>query len=143
MEDYTPEYGGRMVFYTAPVTGDTVIVFRKTPITQQLDLEDGQAFPVDDVENACDKDTRILQELKVSGQGSGTAVDLNAVPSEDRVTIENSAGTDAAILPWTQDGLSAGVSMGEVVEAGGSAPMDGDPSDKPDGYIWYVLEALP
>ena len=141
MVDYTPEYGGRMVFYIAP-TG-TVVIYRQTPITQQVDYQEGEPFPADTHEFQMDKDTRILQELRAGASEGGTSVDLEAIPGVDHVRIANSAGTDATITPWTPDGLLAGVSMGEVVEAGGSAPADGNPTTKPDGYIWYVLEALP
>jgi len=141
MEGYTPEQGGTAVFYTPP-TG-TVVIYRQTPITQQVDYVEGDAFPAETHEFQMDKDTRILQEIRVGAGQTGTSVDLQSIPNEDSVRIANSAGTDALIEPWTADGQLAGVSMGEVIEAGGAAPADGNPTTKPDGYIWYVLEELP
>ena len=139
--DYNPDHGGTMVFYVAP-TG-TVLIYRQTPITQQIDYVEGEPFPSDTHEFGCDKDTRILQELRAGAGQSGTSVDLQSIPNEDSVRIANSAGTDATIDGWTTDGLLAGVAYGEVIEAGGAAPADGNPTTKPDGYIWYVLEELP
>ena len=143
LEDYTGEFGGRMVFYVPPAAGADVVVYRKTPITQQVDYVEGDAFPADTHEFQMDKDTRILQELRVGGQDTGSSVDLTAIPQATGVLIDNSAGTDAFITPWTTDGLLAGVALGEVIPAGDPVPEDGSPSTKPDGYVWYVLEALP
>ena len=143
LEDYTPEYGGNIVFYSVPVIGDDILIYRFTPRTQQIRYDDDQPFPTEAHEFQCDKDTRILQELFASGSGGSGVVNLSALPLATQVQIINSAGSDAFIDMWTTDGLLAGVSAGEVVAPGGSVPADGAPSTKPEGYIYYVLEALP
>jgi hypothetical protein len=149
LEDYTEQNGGRMVFYVAPASGDDVVVYRQTPITQQLNYWQDDVFPgalpfrMDTHEFQLDKDTRILQELRVRAGEFGTSVDLGTIQLATQVQITNTAGSDAFIDTWTSDGLLAGVAVAEVVEAGGVIPADGDPTAKPDGYIWYELEALP
>lgn len=144
LEDYTPEYGGNIVFSTVPVSGDTILIYRFTPRTQQVNYEEGQPFPAPTHEFQCDKDTRILQEISVLGDGGGGGiVNLSAVPLPTQVQITNSAGSDAFEDLWTPDGLLAGVAVAEVVAPGGTVPADGSPSTKPEGYIWYVLEDLP
>ena len=150
LEDYTEYYGGTIVFNTVPVIGDKIVIYRKTPITQQLNYSKDIVFPpdvpfrTDTHEFQLDKDTRILQELRVTGELiPGGTVDLSAVPLATQVQITNTGGSDAFIPTWTTDGLLAGVSVGEVVQPGGPVPDDGSPSTKPEGYIWYVLEALP
>ena len=141
LEDYTPEYGGNVVFYSVPLAGDDIVIYRQTPITQQVDFTT-EPFPVETTEFAYDKDTRILQELRVLGDGTGGVVNLSATALPTQVQINNSGGSDAFIQPWTTDGLLAGVSLGEVVQPGGPVPEDGSPSAKPEGYIYWVLEEL-
>lgn len=144
LEDYTQEYGGNILFYVIPVSGDKIVIYRQTPITQELDYVNENAFPTDGHEFQLDKDTRILQELRVAGGGGpGTPVNISAVPLPTQVQILNSGGSDAFIQPWTTDGLLAGVTIAEVVQPGGEVPSDGSPSTKPEGYTWYVLEDLP
>ena len=143
LEDYTPEYGGNIVFATVPVAGANIFIYRFTPRTQQIRYDDDQPFPTESHEFQCDKDTRILQELFASGSGGTGVVNLSAIPLPTQVQITNSAGSDAFEDLWTPDGLLAGVFVGEVVAPGGSVPADGSPSMKPEGYIWYVLEDLP
>lgn len=142
LEEYQPDYGGLIVFTTAPVSGDTIFIFRKTPITQQLDYVDGQPFPTDAHEFQLDKDTRILQEIGIGGFGGG-AINLATIQNPTNVIITNDSGTDATINLWTIDGLLAGVASGEVVDVGGIVPVDASPTTKQNGYIWWVLEALP
>ena len=69
LEDYTPEYGGNIVFATVPVAGANIFIYRFTPRTQQIRYDDDNAFPTETHEFQCDKDTRILQELFASGSG--------------------------------------------------------------------------
>lgn len=143
LEDFTTEFGGTMVFNTAPGIDDIVFIFRKTPITQEIDYVDGVPFPVDSHEFQLDKDTRILQELFFGGVSFGGEVNLASVPHETEVEITNTAGTNAFIQPWTIDGLLSGIFFGEVVPDGQSAPLDGNPTLKPDGYIWWELGPAP
>lgn len=139
LEEYTPEFGGVMRFKEPPTEDDRIIVYRDTPVTQEVDYEEGKPFPAETHERQMDKDTRILQEIITAGKGYGGIVDLSADQQPAWVDIVNSSGTDARILPWTTDGLKAGVSLGEVIEFGGTPPSDGAPTTKPDGYIWWVL----
>jgi hypothetical protein len=143
LEDFTTEFGGTMRFNTAPAIDDIVFIFRRTPITQQIDYVDGEPFPTDSHEFQLDKDTRILQELFFGGIGFGGEVNLASVPHELEVEITNTAGTNAFIQPWTIDGLLSGIFYGEVVPDGDTAPLDGNPTAKPDGYIWWELGPSP
>jgi len=143
LEDFTLEFGGTMVFNTAPIIDDIVFIFRKTPITQQIDYVDGEPFPTDSHEFQLDKDTRILQELFFGGIAFGGEVNLASVPHPLEVEITNTSGTNAFIQPWTIDGLLSGIFYGEVVPDGDSAPLDGNPTLKSDGYIWWELGPSP
>jgi hypothetical protein len=143
LEDFTEEFGGTMVFYEPPAVDDSVFIYRKTPITQQVDYVEDEPFPADTHEFQLDKDTRILQELFFGGVAFGGEVDLASVPHETEVEITNTSGTNAFIQPWTIDGLLAGVSMGEVVPDGENAPLDGNPTTKPNGYLWWELGPAP
>jgi len=143
LTDYTLEFGGTQVFNTAPTTGQVVYVYRDTPVTQQLDYVDGEPFPTDTHEFQLDKDTRILQEIIEGGRAIGGRVDLSAIQWEETVEITNTSGNNAIINTWTTDGLLAGVSIGEVILNGDPAPVDGNPTDKKDGYIWWYLGPAP
>jgi hypothetical protein len=84
-----------------------------------------------------------LQELFFGGIGFGGEVNLASVPWPLEVEITNTSGTNAFIQPWTIDGLLSGIFYGEVVPDGQSAPLDGNPTIKPDGYIWWELGPAP
>ena len=132
-----------MRFNEAPTPDDEVMIFRKTPITQQVDYVDGLPFPADTHEFQMDKDTRILQELIFGAAAFGGLVDLDSIPFETFVEITNTSGTNAKILPWTIDGLLSGINMGEVIPDGENAPLDATPTTKPDGFIWWELGPSP
>lgn len=144
LEDYktgsddSDDGGGNIVFTVPPVTGTDILIFRETPITQQVDYVPTQPFPADTHEAQMDKDTYILQEITGAGRGGSGPVDLAAVPQPSSVEITNTAGTNASIPPWSTDELLAGVFHGEVVALGG-APVDGSVTTKPNGYIWWEL----
>lgn len=139
LEEYTAEHGGIMRFNEPPTTEDRIVVFRDTPVTQEVDYEEGKPFPAETHERQMDKDTRILQEIISAGKSVGGVLDLSADQQPEYVDILNSAGTDARIVPWTTDGLTSGVAMGEVIPDGGTLPQDTAPTDKHDGYIWWGL----
>ena len=143
LTDYTKDFGGTQVFNTAPLTTDEVYVYRDTPVTQQLDYVDGQPFPLESHEFQLDKDTRILQEIIEGGRAIGGLVDLDAIQYETYVEITNTSGNNAIINTWTTDGLLSGVSTGEVILNGDSVPVDGNPTDKVPGYIWWYLGPAP
>ena len=134
--DYYKDRGGRIEMRAAPVPGSRLLLYRQTPITQETTYEQFKAFPAETHEGAMDKDTRILQEIIEGGRAIGGRVDLSAVHNADNVTIENTGGSDAVIEPWECQLDEAGVFIGEVTT---SAPADGDPTTKPDGYIWIEL----
>jgi len=143
LEDFTIEFGGAMVFNIAPSVNSEILLYRQTPITQQVDYVEAEPFQAETHEGQMDKDTRILQEMIFGGIGIGGPVDLGAIQWPTYVEVTNTSGTNANILPWTIDGRLAGVSMGEVIDYGGQAPVDGNPTENPDGYIWWQLGPLP
>jgi hypothetical protein len=136
--NYSKENGGNMVFYPDILkSGDSVVVYRRTPITQEVDYTQAP-FEEETHEGQLDKDTYILQEM-IFGNLTGVGpIDLDAVPGADYVDITNTAGTDARIPSWSCTEDLAGVFHGEVVEDG-LAPADGDPTSRPDGYMWLEL----
>jgi hypothetical protein len=143
LTEYTEDFGGTMTFNDPVAIGDEVLIYRDTPVTQQVDYLEGEPFPANTHEFQMDKDTRILQEIIEGGRAVGGRVDLEAIQNPTEVIIDNSSGTNAVILPWSTDGLSAGVATGEVIPNGGTPPEDTEPTDKPEGYIWWVLGPAP
>jgi hypothetical protein len=139
LEDYTADYGGTIVFNDAPTSSEIITIYRETPITQQVDYVDFESFPADTHEFQMDKDTRILQEMIFGGRSFATGVDLSATQYPEYVEVENTAGTNAILNPWTCNGLLAGVFLGEFLQYGQQRPVDGASTTKHDGYIWWSL----
>ena len=134
--DYDPATGGVVRFQAVP-DGD-VIIYRDTPVTQEVDYSEFDAFPSETHERQMDKDTRILQEIvEIGGNLGNGPPDLSADQREFEVEIENTAGENATIKGWECEGDVAGVFYGEVVD---QAPADGAATDKPDGYMWFQLQ---
>jgi hypothetical protein len=137
--------GGTVKFTNAPASESTVVILRKTTITQQTDYEDFTRFPAETHEEVLDKITYILQELRrgiwggIDGDGNPIlySFDLGVIPHEFTMEITNSGGTGVTLPMWVSD-TYAGVFAGEITT---SAPADEAATTKPDGYIFIeVLE---
>jgi len=69
---------GRVVFSSAVTSGAKVQMFRLTPMTQGVDLKQGEAFYPEQVESAFDKLTMIVQEIRGGTVHAGGTVDSAA-----------------------------------------------------------------
>lgn len=69
---------GRVVFSSAVTSGAKVQMFRLTPMTQGVDLKQGEAFYPEQVESAFDKLTMIVQEIRGGTVHAGGSVDSAA-----------------------------------------------------------------
>lgn len=56
--------GGAVVFGTAPASGQTVVIVRDVPLTQQTDYQANDPFPAESHEEALDKLTMLSQQLQ-------------------------------------------------------------------------------
>jgi len=138
------DFGGDILFVTAPIAAAEVIILRRTPITQQIDYQDQTAFPAETHETGADKLIMILQEwidgASTPDDVTGTVdYDLSVTQGVSSVTIENEAGTDGLIPPWSSSD-EAGVFHGEITLA---APDDDDATSKADGYVYIEVAATP
>ena len=133
-----------MVFFLPPVADARVLILRRTTISQNVNYTENSIFPAETHEWNLDKITFILQEL-VNGAFGGIDSDGNLVvltfnlsvtATETKLTINNSGGTDAVLPAWVS-GEKAGVFHGELTT---SAPIDGNPTSQPDGYVWIETE---
>ena len=57
--------GGNVVFGTAPASGNTVLIRRELPLTQETDFVPNDPFPAAAHENALDKLTMLLQQTGI------------------------------------------------------------------------------
>ncbi len=137
------EVGGEIVFTTAPASGVTVLIVRKTTITQNLDYITPDGFPTESHEAELDKITYILQEL-LGGAFGGIGADGNpifitfdlaVVAGVVTVTVTNTGGTDAILPAWVS-ALTAGVFHAEIT---GSAPADEAVTTEADGHVWFEV----
>lgn len=55
---------GTVTMLTAPLTGETLLVRRNVPLTQETNYVNGDRFPADSHENALDKLTMVSQQLE-------------------------------------------------------------------------------
>lgn len=137
--NYDENNGGDVLFEIPPATGTTVRVFRKTPITQQTDYLDMTPFPAETHEDGADKIIMIIQEFITGLVGfADIDLDLFVTVQANTVTVVNNAGTDAVLPAWHITNDEAGVFHGEVNT---SIPANGEPSSKPDGYIYLEVDA--
>lgn len=134
------DIGGDIVFTTAPALDASVLILRRTTMTQQVDYVSGSPFQAETHENGLDKIIYILQEL-IGGAFGGLdsngdpvylSFDLSVTAGVATVTINNSGGTDAVLPAWVS-GTKAGVFHGEITD---SAPADESATTEEDGYVW-------
>lgn len=69
--DYTvtgagEDAGGEVTFTTAPTSGYVVTIYRSVPLTQTMDLVDGEGFEADTLEQAFDMNVMAIQQLQDS-----------------------------------------------------------------------------
>lgn len=55
--------GGTVTMLTAPATGKTLVIYRDTPFTQPLDLDNVSSFPMTSIEAAFDRAMMAIDEL--------------------------------------------------------------------------------
>lgn len=121
LKAYVTDYvitGTNVVFVTAPVTGIKVMVRRRVPLTQLLDLLVNGSPAPDDQESSYDRAVMAIQQLN---EELGRAIKFQKTsPSSGFELPEPSAG---AALIWANDGLSVinGPTSGQVAAAQGYA----------------------
>jgi len=87
---------GYVQFNSAPSSGTTLTIYRSTPMTQETDWQQGQAFYADTLTNAVDKLTMIAQELRGGTVNvPGTVVSANWASSARVASSATSAGSAA------------------------------------------------
>lgn len=117
--DYT---SGNVVFVTAPVSTDTIVIRRNVPLTQATDYTENGKFPAETHERALDKLTLIdlQQQEEIDRTLRLTSADSVAVSTElpspvgDRALIWNAAGT-AIVNSATSFGGSVSVTETKAV----------------------------
>lgn len=64
IENKATEYGGAVVFKTAPERGSFVTIIRSVPLNQLVSFIEGEDFPASDYEYSLDRIVMALQEMK-------------------------------------------------------------------------------
>ena len=105
--------GGTLTTVTAVAATSEIHIIRDTPKTQALDLEAGGSFSAEDVEDALDKNTRLIIENKDSLDRALRA------PATDAATLDleipNSVDRASKVLSFDSDG---NVTASEAVPEG-------------------------
>lgn len=96
----TEEAGGSVTMLTAPATGHALTIYRDPEITQDLDLQDNDALPAEEVEDRLDKLTMISQRLSDRVDRSAT------LPEGLADSVDTTLPTPAAgyAIGWNPDG---------------------------------------
>lgn len=118
--------GTTVVMGTAPTSTQRVVILRVKAFTQSVDYSETEAFPAEDHEEAMDKMTMLLQQLK-AGLDQAPQLDPASTfgpltlpdPSPDKFILYNHAGTGVVIAPTAGQSLASG----SVLEFNGSAWM--------------------
>lgn len=108
--------GGSITFTTAPASTDEIIIVRDVPFTQEVDLVEGDKFPVDAIENAIDKLTMLNQQLK---EQSDRVLSFDATVSESFNSIMPNPVANN-ILRVSGDGLSL---LWDTISSGGMTAL--------------------
>ena len=79
---------GTCTFGTAPTANDRITIYRQTPITQLLDLKENDTFSAEAGEDAVDKLTMILIDLReIASRGVAVSITATtAVPTPDTLS---------------------------------------------------------
>lgn len=113
----------------APALGVSIVIYRKTDITQERDFTAFDAFEAYWTEDALDKLILLKQEAGQYRAALNLAVDRNV----ERVRLVNDKGTDPDIFIWNTN--MAGVFSGEATD---NPPLIGSYVDKPDDFVYLI-----
>lgn len=113
----------------APALGVSIVIYRKTEITQERDFTAFDAFEAYWTEDALDKLILLKQEAGQYRAALNLATDRNV----ERVRLVNDKGTDPDIFIWNTD--MAGVFSGEATD---NPPLIGSYVDKPDDFVYLI-----
>lgn len=104
--------GGSVTFNTALLAGQTVVLQRNTPLTQESVFTDNMPTPMQQFEDSLDKLTEIAQELALNQGGGGETTQYFAAGTGLVLT-----GTGTASNPFTYS-LSTGFSISSFTGGG-------------------------
>lgn len=143
--------GGTVTMLAAPATGKTLVVYRDTPLTQGLDIDNVTALPMSSLEAALDRAMMAIDELATKLgramlyplKGLASTFDWTLPePVANKVIGINSAGTALELRgpqAWTSGAGAPGAGLGAV----GDYYLDTDTGDVylKTGSVTWTLQA--
>jgi len=111
----TRDTGGTLTTVTAIEATETIHIVRNTPMTQSLDLEQGGSFNAENIEDALDKNTKLIIENSDACDRTLTFPDTD--PASSFADMPNSIDRASKNLSFDSDGkptASTVVETGEV-----------------------------
>lgn len=100
--------GANIVFGTAPLSSQTVIIYRDIPVTQEFELTENGKIPADNLEKQLDKITAFVQRTKnklnrsvslPEGYTGSFDTQLPPIPEANKAIVFNSAGNGFSVGP--------------------------------------------
>jgi hypothetical protein len=111
--DYTVEIlgdtGGNVSLVSAIGTGFNIMVVRRMPYTQSMDLEQGDAFVAENVEDAIDKNTKLILQNKDRIDRGLVAPDGDPTSITDNMELPSNIDRASAYLYFDASGLPTAV----------------------------------
>ena len=92
------ESGGEITLTEAPASGETLVIIRELPLTQEIDYLENDPFPAETHERGLDKLTMITQQLH---EQLGRALKLKKSSSLSEIELPEGEGQ---YLKWNDDG---------------------------------------
>lgn len=91
--------GGNVTMLTAPTSGETLVIYRDVPITQETDYITGDPFPAETHETALDRGITVSQQLqsqidrslRVSQSAAGTVDEMGALEAGQYIRVKSTA----------------------------------------------------
>lgn len=107
-----------------PATGETLVIRRVVPETQETDYPEGGAFPASSHEQALDKLTMMVQQQT---EGSGRAIKFSLTSPDSDVMFPDVTGNGSKVLRVKSD--ATGLEMVTIAELGEDATLPASSTD--------------
>lgn len=130
---------GYVKFNVAPSSGTTLTIYRSTPMTQETDWQQGQAFYADTLTSAADKLTMIAQELRGGTVNvPGTVTSAQWASSARIASSATSAGSATRAVSATS--ATSAMNAASAAKAGSAVyhgPFEATRGGASGGYDYY------
>lgn len=113
--------GGTVTMLVAPASGETLTILRDPDATQELDLRENDELPAENVEEAFDRLTMLVQRLKDRVDRAVTLTDGFTASFDLELPTDIDTAGASIIVNATEDGFELGPTADEISDAQANA----------------------